>query len=57
MDKEDIELFFKGFTKVFKPFFIMLLGAVFIILTFNVLLHFFIRFEALGILLSTTITF
>ena len=57
MNKEDIKLFFKGFAKVFKPFFIILLGIMFIAITFNVLLHLLIRFEALGILLATTITF
>lgn len=57
MNKEDIKLFFKGFVKVFKPFFMILLGIIFVAITFNVLLHFLVRFEALGILLATTITF
>lgn len=57
MSKEDIKLFFKGFIKVFKPFFILLLAIIFITITFNILLHFLVRFEALGILLAVTITF
>lgn len=57
MNKENIKLFFKGFIKVFKPFFILLLAIIFIAITFDILLHFLVRFEALGILLAVTITF
>lgn len=57
MNKEDIKIFFKGFIKVFKPAFIIIILIILVVFSWNLMLHIFIRFGALGILLSTTIIF
>lgn len=57
MNKENIKLFFKGFIKVFKPYFLIVISMIFTLCLWKLMLHIFLRFEALGILFATATTF
>lgn len=55
MNKENIKLFFKGFIKVFKPFFIIIIFMILFTITFNLFFHRLSKFGDWGIVLSVVI--